>query len=98
MRGIVLAFAAAAALGGCAATPSNNGNQVTGGTVALAAVGTPFLIAAKIPLCAITLVTAGPVGATAELVPPDDTLGADVRQGLADSIDENCGPPYIVQP
>jgi hypothetical protein len=71
---------------------------MTGGQVMLTAIGEPFLIAAKIPVCALTLVAAGPLGATAALVPPDDTLGQETRQGLADGIDQNCGPPYAVMP
>ncbi len=98
MRRIVLAGLAAASLGACAATPDNGGAQMTGGQAVLTAIGTPFLIVAKVPLCALTIVAAGPVGATASLVPPSDPLGHDVRQGLADGIDQNCGPPYVVTP
>ncbi len=97
MRRIVLA-GLAATLAGCAAQPGDSNAQPSGGAVVLAAIGTPFLIAAKIPLCAFTIVASGPLGATAALVPPDDPLGHEVRQGLADGIDANCGPPYAVTP
>jgi hypothetical protein len=97
MRRMVLA-GIAAALAGCAAQPGETSAPMTGGGVVLTAIGTPFLIAAKIPLCAATIVAAGPLGATAALVPPEDTLGAETRQGLADGIDQNCGPPWAVTP
>ncbi len=98
MRRIVLAALAVSALGGCAAQPGDTGTPTSGGAAVLTAIGTPFLIAFKLPLCAATIAAAGPLGATATLVPPEDTLGQEVRQGLADSIDENCGPPYAVTP
>ncbi|HUK61234.1 MAG TPA: hypothetical protein VLV50_18535 [Stellaceae bacterium] len=97
MRRIVLA-GFAAALAGCAAQPGDTAAPASGGSAVLTAIGTPFLIAAKIPLCAVTIVAAGPLGATASLVPPQDPLGHEVRQGLADGIDQNCGPPWTVTP
>lgn len=96
MRRTLLA-AAAAALAACAQTPEA-ANPPDGGAVALAAVGTPFLVVAKIPLCALTLVAAGPVGALSAIGDPDTAFGRDVRQGLADGIDNNCGPPFAVTP
>jgi hypothetical protein len=97
MKGISAAILVAM-LGACAQAPGDGSTQIDGGAAVLTAIGTPFLIAAKVPLCALTLAVAGPVGATASLVPPTDPLGHDVRQGLADGIDQNCGPPYAVTP
>jgi hypothetical protein len=97
MRHSLTAAVVAAALGGCVvqqagAPPPDGGAQV------LAAIGTPFLIIAKIPVCAITLVVAAPVGAVSSISDPASPLGHDVRQGLADGIASNCGPPYVVAP
>ena len=89
-------LAAVLGLGGCASPQAAGAPD--GGTAALAAVGTPFLIAVKIPLCALTLVAAGPVGAASEIAEPDSQFGHDLRQGLSDGIAQNCGPPYAVTP
>jgi hypothetical protein len=96
MRDWLAAAVLAASLVACAAP--QGGGEVDGGAAVLTAIGTPFLIVAKIPVCLLTIVAAGPIGATATLVPPEDPLGHDVRQGLADGIDNNCGPPYAVTP
>ena len=85
-------------LGACAAPPQGSATQPDTGEVLLAAIGEPFLIVAKLPVCALTLVAAGPIGATAQLTDPASPLGHDVKQGLADGIDANCGPPYYVAP
>lgn len=97
MRRIVLAGLALASLGGCAAPP-DNAAPASGGAAVLTAVATPALIIAKVPLCVATLVAAAPIGATASLLPPADPLGAETRQGLADGINQNCGPPWVVSP
>jgi hypothetical protein len=90
----------ALALGACAAPPPQGAatQQPDAGAVLLAAIGEPFLIVSKVPLCALTLVAAGPIGAAAQLTDPASPLGHDVKQGLADGIDANCGPPYYVAP
>lgn len=63
------------------------------------AVGTPFLIAFKIPACVATLVIAGPAAALQQLAAPnEDGLQPDIRPALGAGIDENCGPPYEVAP
>ena len=67
------------------------------------AIGTPFLIAMKIPVCAATLVVAGPITALSELaapppVAPDDYHGlfnASIRDEVVEGVHNNCGPPYI---
>jgi hypothetical protein len=89
----------ALALGACAAPPQGSATQPPDtGSVLLAAIGEPFLIVTKIPVCVLTLVAAGPIGAAAQLTDPTSPLGHDVKQGLADGIDANCGPPYYVAP
>jgi hypothetical protein len=85
-------------LGGCAATPQPGGSAGSAGAAALTAIGTPFLVALKLPVCALTLVAAGPVGALSEIAEPETPFGHDLRQGLGDGIAQNCGPPYAVTP
>ncbi len=97
MRHVAMAGILAAALCGCVeqqagAPPPDNGAAV------LAAFGTPFLIVAKIPVCILTVVVAAPVGAVSSISDPATPFGHDVRQGLADGISSNCGPPYAVTP
>jgi hypothetical protein len=66
---------------------------------AVSVVGTPFLIAFKIPTCVTTLAIAGPAAALQQLAAPnEDRLQPDIRPALDAGIDENCGPPYVVVP
>jgi hypothetical protein len=66
---------------------------------AVSVVGTPFLIAFKIPACVATLAIAGPAAALQQLAAPnEDRLQPDIRPVLDAGIDENCGPPYVVVP
>jgi hypothetical protein len=93
--GLLLATVAA-----CAAQPdqSTTTRPANGGEVTLSAVGTPFLIAFKVPVCLVTLVIAGPVAGVASLTDRSSPLGGEVRDGLSDGINQNCGPPYVVSP
>lgn len=98
MRRIVLTGLVLALLGGCVAAPGDPAAPASGGAGVLTAVATPALVIAKVPLCTLTLIAAAPLGATAALLPPSDPLGAETRQGLADGINQNCGPPWVVTP
>ena len=62
MRQILALGLLVAALGACATPPDQSAQPVDGGGVALSIVGTPFLIAFKIPVCLATLLISGPVG------------------------------------
>jgi hypothetical protein len=95
MRSIAMAGVFAAALGGCA---QQQAADQPDGSAVLAAFGTPFLIVAKIPVCVLTVVVAAPVGAVSEISDPATPFGHDIRQGLADGIASNCGPPFAVTP
>jgi hypothetical protein len=97
MRRIVPTLLLAGMVGACAAAPGNEAQSDAGGPL-LAAVGTPFLIAFKVPVCVLTLAVAGPVAAANELGEDDNSLGQEVHAGLADGIDQNCGPPYAISP
>jgi hypothetical protein len=81
-------------LGGCASPPP--GTQISYAS----AVGTPFYIALKLPVCAATLIVAAPAGALQGLAAPGqwDSLQPDIRPVLDKGIVDNCGPPYILPP
>lgn len=63
-------------------------------------VGTPFLVALKVPVCVATVAIAGPAAALQQLAAPnEDGLQPDIRLALDDGINANCGPPpYVVAP
>jgi hypothetical protein len=71
--------------------------------VVTGAISTPFLIALKVPACAITLAVAGPITALSELAAPspvavgdyDGAFNAELRGEVVDGVRQNCGPPYI---
>ena len=66
---------------------------------ATSVIGTPFLIAFKVPSCVATLAIAGPAAALQQLAAPnEDGLQPDIRPALDAGIDQNCGPPYYVLP
>jgi hypothetical protein len=69
-----------------------------GGRVFLSVVGTPFLIAFKIPVCAATIAVAAPVAGVSAISGPDTPSGIDLRNNLGDGLGSNCGPPYVVSP
>lgn len=63
----------------------------------VSAIGTPFLIAFKVPACLATLAIAGPAAAVQQLAAPnEDGLQPDIRPALDAGIGQNCGPPYVV--
>lgn len=63
------------------------------------AIGTPFLIALKIPVCVATVAIAGPAAALQQLAAPnEDGLQPDIRPALDVGMSQNCGPPYEVAP
>jgi hypothetical protein len=90
-------------LAGCSTPQGPQGGS--GGFVS--AVGTPFLIAMKIPVCVTSIAIGGPIaGASALTQPtaeeitlyhnPDPPL--QLRRDINDSLIANCGPPYIIAP
>ena len=68
------------------------------GRVFLSIIGTPFLIAFKIPVCAATIAVSAPLAGVSEISGPAAPDGADLRQGLSEGLASNCGPPYAVSP
>lgn len=80
-------------LSSCAAPPPDQRVST------VSAVGTPFLIALKVPACVATVLVAGPAAALQQLAAPnEDGLQPDIRPALDAGVDENCGPPYVVMP
>ncbi|MGO8917285.1 MAG: hypothetical protein ACLQJR_15365 [Stellaceae bacterium] len=59
------------------------------------AIGTPFLIAFKLPVCAATLVLAAPLAGATGLAPAADDARR-IRHELGQGVAENCGPPYTL--
>jgi hypothetical protein len=83
-------------LGGCAAPPPPPPAEPVS---PVSAIGTPFLIAFKIPACLATVVIAGPAAALQQMAAPgEDGLQPDIRPALDAGLDANCGPPYYVLP
>lgn len=95
MRSRTAALFLSFAIAGCTApptTPVGNGDFVS-------AIGTPFYIAFKIPLCAATIALAGPVAGAAGLAgAPENAAAQGVRSNLDDGLMRNCGPPYVLAP
>jgi hypothetical protein len=95
-----VAAALAVTLAACAPTPTGESPKIG----AVGVIGTPFLVAFKIPLCAATVALAGPVTAVAQIAsaPTSDNFSSSydhaVIGGLEQSIEDNCGPPYVVTP
>jgi len=63
----------------------------------IAAIGTPFYLALKIPVCAATLPMAGIFAGLAQLNTADSRLNQeDIKGHAGDAVVANCGPPYYV--
>jgi hypothetical protein len=94
-RGGLPLFCVLFLLSGCASPPPP-GTQISYAS----AVGTPFYIALKVPVCAATLVMAAPLGALQGLAAPSQqgSLQPDLRPSLDAGIVDNCGPPYVLPP
>jgi hypothetical protein len=87
------------ALAACAAAPPEAGappGRSGDGDKHLAVVGTPFLIALKIPVCVVSVAVAAPLAAGAAFGGPGSAQAA--RSVLGEGIEQNCGPPYVLSP
>ncbi len=98
MRKTALAVVLTCALAGCASPPASDAvaPPPSPGRTALSIIGTPFLIALKIPVCVATAALAAPLAGAAQLA--RTTQGAQVNDALSDGLEMNCGPPYVVAP
>lgn len=102
-RLVPLVAAVALALVGCAGAGSRGpaagyaGDDATpAGRATVAAVGTPFLMAFKVPVCVATVAVAGPLAGLFALTDPPPARAGERR--LAEGVSKNCGPPYTVRP
>lgn len=98
MQQKLLAILAPLLLAACA-TPPNSPDAAASASpsaesVVTAIIGTPLLIALKIPICAATL----PVVAVGAGMSAPVERGEEARRVLADGLAQNCGPPYAVMP
>lgn len=94
---LVTGFAIAALalfLTGCASDQAQPSSGSSAGNTFISIVGTPFLIAFKIPFCAASVAIAAPLAGVAALTPD----GHDTQQALGAGLASNCGPPYVVNP
>ena len=83
------------ALVGCASGPEASRQ----GATFISVVGTPFLIALKIPACAGSIVIAAPLAAASQLAASSALIDeSGLRRDLDDGLIHNCGPPYVVSP
>jgi len=91
MDKIALALVLVVALAGCASAPPPTSAGRT-----LSVIGTPFLLAFKIPACVVSAAVAAPLAGAAELA--GTSQAASLEQSLGDGLERNCGPPYVVAP
>jgi class 3 adenylate cyclase len=98
MKHLGLTLLLAIGLSACAAAPKDATAPTAESTI-VSVIGTPFLIAFKIPVCAVTLAVAAPAAGAAAMVPPEDNPEpGTARRVLADGVRANCGPPYAIAP
>jgi hypothetical protein len=74
--------------------PQPAGTPPRPGETFLAVIGTPFLIAFKIPVCVASAAIAAPIAGAASLA----GSGREARRALGEGLEQNCGPPYILSP
>jgi class 3 adenylate cyclase len=88
----------AVALAGCSGPHDSDG-------VFVSVIGTPFLVAFKIPTCAATIALAAPLAGVSALAKPsitdpafypDSDSNRELRRDLDAGLTQNCAPPYIV--
>ena len=93
MRSNVAATLVTLALSGC--TGSSEAPEAT----FISVVGTPFLIALKIPTCVVSIAIAAPLAGASQLAESSPVIDPpSLRRDLNDGLIHNCGPPYAVSP
>jgi hypothetical protein len=97
----VLAPALALILAGCTSAPPPGQTAASPppspGRTAISIIGTPLLIALKIPVCVVSAAMAGALTGLAGAL--GGTSGsASLEQSLGDDVEKNCGPPYVLNP
>jgi len=67
------------------------------GRTAVSIIGTPFLIAFKIPVCIVSAAMAGAMTGVAGALRSDGGP-ASLEQSLGEGVEKNCGPPWALNP
>jgi len=87
-------------LAACAAAPREADapprRADAGGDKFLAILGTPFLIALKIPVCVVSIAVAAPLAGASAF--GGEGSARATRRVLGEGIEQNCGPPYVLTP
>lgn len=100
MRKTVLAVVLALAVEGCATAPPDDAAQSapppSAGRTALSIIGTPFLLAFKVPACVVSAAVAAPLAGAAQLA--GSYQGERLEDNLGNGLEKNCGPPYVLTP
>jgi hypothetical protein len=102
MRTPVVTLCLVGALVGCETSPtysSSRKEQMTvlhPGDAVVSALGTPFYLAFKSVTCVVSAAIAAPLAGIAAL--SESHFAPEIRRGLGDGINENCGPPYVLSP
>jgi hypothetical protein len=102
MRVSLVPLCLVAALGGCQAAPTYPGDSsehttvVHSGDAAVSVVGTPFYLAFKGVVCAMSAVIAAPVAGITAL--SESRFAPKIRDDLGDGLSRNCGPPDVLSP
>jgi hypothetical protein len=68
------------------------------GSSAVSIIGTPFLIAFKVPACAATLALGVPLAAATGLADPYQRQPWAIRYEIDHAVTANCGPPWVLPP
>ena len=95
MKRKVAATLLTVALAGCASNPESPRQEAT----FISVVGTPFLIALKIPTCVVSIAIAAPLAGASQLAESSPVIDPpSLRRDLDNGLIHNCGPPYAVSP
>jgi hypothetical protein len=89
------------ALAGCGTPTPHDGSpyytQRSGvGETIVSIVGTPLLIAPKIPACVVTVAASAPAAGAAGLGSYE--AGKQATEVLGEGVAQTCGPPYVLSP
>jgi hypothetical protein len=97
MRLWLAVLGCAIAIGGCQTpAPAPTDPDSHPGDVAVSVVGTPFYLVFKSVACVASVAIAAPMAGLAAL--SESPFAPEVRRGLGDGVNQNCGPPYALSP
>jgi hypothetical protein len=101
MRLWLAVLGCAIAIGGCQTpalepTDPDSYTVVHPGDAAISVVGTPFYLVFKSVACVASVAIAAPMAGLAAL--SESPFAPEVRRGLGDGVNQNCGLPYTLSP